>query len=88
MSKVAGFIQGGWFRFAHGSFAQYTSVDGQNLFKIPDGVSFDEAAAYSVVTQTANFGLYQALKLPEPYSTPDPDKPPILIWGGSCELSS
>jgi NADPH:quinone reductase-like Zn-dependent oxidoreductase len=58
-------------------------VDGENLFRIPEGVSFDEAATHGVAFQTAAVGLYHALKLPEPYGTPTKEATPILVWGGA-----
>jgi NADPH:quinone reductase-like Zn-dependent oxidoreductase len=60
-------------------------VDGENLFRIPDGMSFDEAATYGVALQTAAVGLYHFLKLPEPYSTSEKDTITILIWGGASK---
>jgi NADPH2:quinone reductase len=68
----------------HGSYAQFIRVDGANLFKIPEEVSFDEAATYGVAFQTAAVGLYNKLKLPEPYSLSDKGTP-ILVWGGASE---
>jgi hypothetical protein len=50
---------------------------------IPEGVSFDEAATCPIAYQTATLGLYQTLKLPEPYSMPDKEATPILVWGGA-----
>lgn len=69
----------------HGAFAQRICVDGDNLLRIPDGISFDEAASYPIAFQTATMGLYLSMKLPLPYSTPNPamEKTPILVWGGA-----
>lgn len=50
--------------------------------KIPDNVSFEDAATLGVGITTVGQGLYQFLKLPlptEPLTTPKP----ILIYGGS-----
>jgi len=69
----------------YGSYAQFIRVDGANLFRIPEGVSFDEAATHAVAFQTAAMGLYDTLKLPEPYSPPDKEATPILVWGGASK---
>ena len=58
-------------------------VDGKNFFRIPEEVSFDNAASYGVAFLTASLGLYQKLKLPEPYGARDEDMTPILVWGGA-----
>jgi NADPH:quinone reductase-like Zn-dependent oxidoreductase len=81
-------MHGGSFRVGHGAFSQFVRVDGENLFRIPDYLSFDEAACYSVAFQTATLSLYHTLQLPEPYGTADKGGTPILIWGGAskCHL--
>jgi NADPH:quinone reductase-like Zn-dependent oxidoreductase len=76
-------IHGGSYRAGHGCFSQFVRVDGENFFRIPDDLSFDEAATYSVAFQTATLGLYHTLGLPEPYDTPDKEATPILVWGGA-----
>jgi len=62
--QVASWIHGGSLKPMHGAFAQYIPVDGDNLFRIPENVSFDTAATFAVGFQTAAMGLYQKLKLP------------------------
>ena len=82
--QVAGWIHGGSLKPMHGACSQYIPVDGENLFKIPNNVTFDTAAACPVGFQTAAMGLYKTLGLPFPGS-PLTEPIPILIWGGSCE---
>jgi len=84
--RVAGWIYGASLRAGHGSYAQFVRVDGENLFRIPEGVSFDEAATFGVAFQTAAMGLYHTLKLPEPYSVHDKEATPILVWGGASSV--
>lgn len=60
-------------------------IPGDNLFRIPPNVTFDEAATYAVAFQTSTMGLYQSLKLPEPYNGPGAGAQPILIWGGASK---
>jgi NADPH:quinone reductase-like Zn-dependent oxidoreductase len=78
-------MHGGSFRVGHGAFSQFVRVDGENLFRIPDDLSFDEAASYGVAFQTATLGLYHMLQLPEPYGAVDKERTPILIWGGASK---
>ncbi|KIM84939.1 hypothetical protein PILCRDRAFT_817772 [Piloderma croceum F 1598] len=79
--RVAGF-QGG----SYGTFAQFVRVDGKNFFRIPEEVSFDNAASYGIAFQTATLGLYHTLKLPEPYNARDEEVTPILVWGGASSV--
>lgn len=67
--QVAGWIHGGSLKPMHGAFAQYIPVDGDNLFRIPENVTFDAAATFAVGFQTAAMGLYQNLKLPLAFSS-------------------
>jgi len=85
--RVAGWIHGGSLKPLHGGFSQYVPVDGDNLFKIPENVTFDAAATCPVGFQTAAMGLYQNLKVPLPDS-PLVEPIPILIWGGSSAVGS
>lgn len=50
--------------------------------KIPDNVSFEEAATLGVSISTVGQGLYQSLKLPQPDHKTS-DKTPVLIYGGA-----
>jgi NADPH:quinone reductase-like Zn-dependent oxidoreductase len=83
--RVAGWIHGGSLKPMHGAFAQYITADGDNLFRIPENVTFDVAATIAVGFQTAAMGLYKDLKLPFPNS-PLKEPIPILIWGGSSAV--
>lgn len=50
--------------------------------KIPDSLSFEEAATLGLGTTTVGQALYQSLGLPLP-DQPAKEKFPILIYGGS-----
>ena len=50
--------------------------------KIPEGMSFTDAATFGVGIITIGQGLFQSLKLPLPPGKVE-DKFPILIYGGS-----
>ncbi len=45
-----------------GTFAEYAAVDEEWLYPIPDNISFEEAAAVSLVGVTAHLGLVQKAK--------------------------
>ncbi|KAJ5455300.1 Polyketide synthaseenoylreductase [Penicillium sp. IBT 31633x] len=65
-----------------GAFAEYIVVKGDIQMKIPEHLSFHEAAALGVGIITVGQGLYQSLKLALP-TEPIKDATPILIYGGS-----
>jgi NADPH:quinone reductase-like Zn-dependent oxidoreductase len=79
--------------FAHGSnatqpedgtFAEYIVVKGDLHYRIPDGMSFQDAATLGLGVTTAALGLYQSLKLALPVSPiPVHERASILIYGGS-----
>ncbi|KAJ5319094.1 zinc-binding oxidoreductase [Penicillium brevicompactum] len=77
--------------FAHGSnavehedgtFAEYIVVKGDLQYKIPDEMSFQDAATLGLGVTTAALGLYQSLKIALP-NDPIQNAVPILIYGGS-----
>ncbi|KAJ7153032.1 chaperonin 10-like protein [Mycena crocata] len=78
--RIAGWSHGSSLRAGHGSYAQYVLVDDKNFWHIPGGVSFEEAASYSMAYQTAAQGLYLAMKLPEP--------DPMLVWAGASSVGT
>ncbi|KAJ7158252.1 chaperonin 10-like protein [Mycena crocata] len=86
--RIAGWIHGSSLRVGHGTYAQYVQVDDRNFWRIPDGVSFEEAASYSAVYQTASQGLYLTMQLPEPYPPPAPHGTPLLVWGGASSVGT
>ena len=53
-----------------------------HLAKIPEGLSFEEAASLGVGVATVGQSLYLGLKLPYP-TEPAKSSFPILIYGGS-----
>jgi NADPH:quinone reductase-like Zn-dependent oxidoreductase len=66
----------------NGAFAEYVAATGDLLVKIPQEMSFEDAATIGVGTTTAGLALYQSLGLPMP------DKPAskpfhVLVYGGS-----
>ncbi|KAJ3087203.1 hypothetical protein HK100_008459 [Physocladia obscura] len=65
-----------------GCFAEIIVAKGDIQSKIPDNLSFEEAATLGVGVFTVGQGLYQSLQLPLP-SAPATTKFPVLIYGGS-----
>lgn len=54
-----------------------------HVAKIPENLTFQEAATLGVGITSVGQGLYMTLKLPLPGQKPLEDPPFILIYGGS-----
>jgi NADPH:quinone reductase-like Zn-dependent oxidoreductase len=81
--RVCGFAHGGnAVQPEDGTFAEYIAAKGDLQWKIPESMSFQEAATLGVGISTVGQGLYQSLKLALP-TEPIKDNTPILIYGGS-----
>ncbi|KAL4900077.1 hypothetical protein BDW74DRAFT_188653 [Aspergillus multicolor] len=81
--RVAGFVHGcNAVQPEDGAFAQYIVAKGDIQIRIPDNLSFEEAATLGVGIMTVGQGLYQSLGLSLP-EAPSKDGEPILIYGGS-----
>jgi NADPH:quinone reductase-like Zn-dependent oxidoreductase len=80
--RVAGFVHGGDGP-NQGAFAEFTPADPKSCFKIPDYMSFEEAAAFPVSAGTAAIALYQHLGLQSPENPYKQNSPKLLVWGAS-----
>lgn len=81
--RIAGFVHGGNEVYHEdGGFAEYITAKGDLQIKIPDNLSFEEAATLGVGVTSIGQGLYQSLGLPLP-GKPSSDGEYILIYGGS-----
>ncbi|KAJ5085002.1 Polyketide synthase enoylreductase [Penicillium argentinense] len=81
--RVCGFAHGcNTVQPEDGTFAEYIVAKGDLQMKIPDSLSFQEAATLGVGINTVGQGLYQSLKLALP-TEPIKEATPILIYGGS-----
>jgi len=81
--RIAGFCHGGKSTdLETGAFGEYCLPKSGVSMKIPDNVSFEEAATLGVGITTVGQGLYQSLQLPWP-DKPANEKFPVLIYGGS-----
>jgi NADPH:quinone reductase len=49
--------------WSHGAFAQYMAVPANLVYRIPDSMSFDEAAVFGLAYATAHFGLVHRARL-------------------------
>ena len=65
-----------------GAFAEHIMVAGDAQFRIPESMSFEDAATLGVGCMTVGQGLYQAMGLNYP-TNPTSSGEPILIYGGS-----
>ncbi|KAK4055170.1 Zinc-binding oxidoreductase alcohol dehydrogenase [Microbotryomycetes sp. JL201] len=83
--RVAGFVHGGKANGV-GSFAEYTKIGSTLVWKVPDNVSDEEAAALGGIgPHTASQALFSRLHLNQPDS-PTSESKPVLVWGGSSSV--
>jgi len=83
--RVAGFVVGGREQ-DEGAFAQYLKVPADLVWKIPDGTSFEEAAAIGgIAMETAAQALYMRIGLPYPGTDSASDQT-VLVWAGSSSV--
>ncbi|CAP64855.1 uncharacterized protein PODANS_5_4010 [Podospora anserina S mat+] len=85
--RVAAFHE---MRTPHGSFAEYAVAWQHTTFHIPSNISFEEAAALPLAAMTSVVGLYDRLRLPQPWS-PEVSRDevtdiPLLIYGASSAV--
>lgn len=81
--RIAGWSHGGNINNREdGAFGEYLVAKEGIQLKIPEGVSFEDAATLGVGITTIGQGLYQSLELPLP-TEPSKERFPLLIYGGS-----
>lgn len=71
----------------HGAWAEYSIVPAHTTAKIPDNITFEQAAAIPLAALTAVVGLYSStrLALPEP-SNPAKEDIPLVIYGAASAV--
>ncbi|RFU33815.1 hypothetical protein B7463_g2579, partial [Scytalidium lignicola] len=74
----------------HGAYAEYAVAPMHTTFKLPDEISFEEAATLPLVLTTAALSLYCRQHLPPPWSPRSSNSPPIplIIYGASSSLGT
>ncbi|KAF9630187.1 Alcohol dehydrogenase superfamily zinc-containing [Lasiodiplodia theobromae] len=82
--RVAGWTHGGNISNKEdGSFAEYLVANEGIALKIPEGVSFEQAATLGVGITTVGQGVYQTLGLPLPGGERKGEREKLLVYGGS-----
>ena len=81
--RICGFVPGcNQNQLEDGSFAEYIVAKTHLQMRIPESLSFQEAATLGVGVYTVGQTLYQILKLALP-TEPTKEPVPVLIYGGS-----
>jgi NADPH:quinone reductase-like Zn-dependent oxidoreductase len=86
--RIAGFVHGGLYPDV-GSFAEYLKVNGDLAWKVPDTMSYAEAATYGVPAATAMLALaYLGVPWADIEKGRDlqTDQSPILVYSGSSNV--
>ncbi|KAF2006326.1 GroES-like protein [Amniculicola lignicola CBS 123094] len=82
--RVASFHE---MRTAGGSYAEYAVGWQHSTFKIPESVSFEDAATTPLAAMTSAIGMYLRLGLPQPW-TPATSPTPLVIYGGASAVGA
>ncbi|KAH8825862.1 chaperonin 10-like protein [Flagelloscypha sp. PMI_526] len=83
--RVAGLAIGATIPGLTGAFAEYIIIPVASVFKLPDGMSYEEASGFPISHLTAVLALYIRLKLSPP-TKPTSSKAGVLVWGGSTAV--
>ncbi|KIK70162.1 hypothetical protein GYMLUDRAFT_34642 [Collybiopsis luxurians FD-317 M1] len=83
--RAAGFTFAGSHQTENGAYAEYVRFVAAVCFKIPEHMTYEEAASFPIPHLTAVQAFYIRLNLPKPLS-PNPKRESILIWGGSTAV--
>ncbi|KAJ9131808.1 Protein TOXD [Pleurostoma richardsiae] len=70
-----------------GSYAEYALAWQHTTFHIPKNTSFEAAAAIPLAVATAALGLYERLRLPQPW-TPANEEIPLVVYGAASAVGS
>lgn len=71
----------------NGSFAEYAIAWAYTTFHLPKQTSFEEGAAIPLAAMTAAIGLYQRLRLPEPWNS-STTTIPLIVYGASSAVGA
>ncbi|KAI0031021.1 chaperonin 10-like protein [Vararia minispora EC-137] len=84
--RATGFNFGGSWQTNNGAYAEYVRLKAAVCWKLPEGMTYEEAASFPIPHLTAVQALYMRLPIPTPFSSQAPLKEKILIWGGSTAV--
>ena len=85
--KVAAYVRVG----RDGGYAEYSLAPVNTVFKIPTGISFEEASTVGLAATTAALGLFapDRLALPSPFNpVSEANTLPIVIYGASSSVGA
>ena len=86
--RICGFVHGGnELQAEDGAFAERIAAKAEVQMRIPDSMSFEEAATLGVGVVTCGQGLFQQMGL-SLSSSPSNTKDTVLIYGGSSATGS
>jgi len=84
--RICGMVHGGnKLQKEDGAFAEHIVARADVQWRIPESLSFEEAATLGVGVMTVGQGLFQAMKLdfPTPAGAPTKEGKHVLVYGGS-----
>ncbi|KAI0028239.1 chaperonin 10-like protein [Vararia minispora EC-137] len=84
--RIAGFNFGGSWQKDNGAYAEYVRLNAAVCWKLPESMTYEEAASLPIPHLTAAQALYMRLPIPKPFSPNVPLKEKIVIWGGSTAV--
>jgi NADPH:quinone reductase-like Zn-dependent oxidoreductase len=72
-----------------GAFAEYTALPGELALRIPDSMTFEDAATLPTAIHTNVMALFWSLKIPLSLIDEPTQKPfPVLVYGGSTSVGT
>jgi NADPH:quinone reductase-like Zn-dependent oxidoreductase len=66
-----------------GAFAEVVAATGAGLLKIPEGVSYEQAASLGCAVSTIGLALFKSLNVPGNPKSPAAKPVDVLVYGGS-----
>lgn len=72
-----------------GGFAEYAALPGEMALRIPDSMTFEDAATLPTAVNTNVMALFWSLKIPMSLFDKPAEKPfPVLVYGGSTAVGT
>lgn len=73
---------------AIGAFAEIVAATGAGLMKIPDGMSYEQAASLGCAISTIGIALFKSLDVPGNPKTPAEKPVNVFVYGGSTSTGT